>query len=234
MKKCPYCGVGFSLGGVSADNVHPKFAGAQRYLYGSRVRDEGDKTFSITSHKCPECRGQIMWLNELAYTDEEGSYPSEVVSTTLLYPQRAVKQVPPGVPPELARDFAEAHDTLEISPKASAALSRRCLQQLVRDREGIHESTLIAEIKKLLALNKLPRYLADDLDAIRNIGNFAAHPDKDRRTSLIVDVEPGEAIWTLEVLEKLLSFYFEEIPKSQARRDALNQKLKDAGKKPMV
>ena len=37
-----------------------------------------------------------------------------------------------------------------------------------------------------------------------------------------------------EVLKDLLTFYFVEVPKSAARRTALNQKLSDAGHKPML
>jgi Domain of unknown function (DUF4145) len=143
-------------------------------------------------------------------------------------------QVPNGVPEPLASDFREAHDTLPISPKASAALSRRCLQMIIQTQEGIKDRNLVDQVKKLLALNKIPAHLAADLDAIRNIGNFAAHPQKDQNTGEIVDVEPGEAQWTLQVLEDLLKFYFVELPKSEARRAALNQKLGEAGHKPML
>jgi hypothetical protein len=57
---------------------------------------------------------------------------------------------------------------------------------------------------------------------------------KDTNTGEIVDVELGEAEWTLNVLEELLVFYFIQEPKSAARRDALNKKLKDSGRGPML
>jgi len=83
----------------------------------------------------------------------------------------------------------EAHGTLEISPNASAALSRRCLQRLIREKEAISERTLFAEIEKLLARNILPRFLAEDLDSIRHVGNFAAHAIAVRETREIIQVE---------------------------------------------
>ncbi len=89
----------------------------------------------------------------------------------------------------MASDFREAHDTLPISPKASAALSRRCLQMLILDQEGIHDRNLIDQVKELLARNKLPAHLARELDAIRNVGNFAAHPQKDQSTGAVIDVQ---------------------------------------------
>ena len=227
---CPYCGIKFSLDGVNADNSIPRF---ERISFpgGGSSRDEGDKEYSITSHKCPDCRGQIMWLNELGRTE---SGEKDVLSTTLLFPKHPITQLPEEVPERFAADFREAHDTLPISPKASAALSRRCLQTLIREKEDILEKTLFAEVERLLKTNTLPKALADDLDAIRVIGNFASHPIKDTNTGEIVEVEPGEAEWTLNVLEDLLLFYFVQEAKSAARRDALNQKLKSAGKGPML
>lgn len=171
-----------------------------------------------------------MWLNEIALVEGE----PDVVETTLLFPKYPIKQLPTEIPEAFASEYREAYDTLPISPKASAALSRRCLQNLIREQEKIIERTLFAEIEKLIKLHKLPKYLADDLDAVRHIGNFAAHPNKDANTGQIIEVEPNEAEWTLKVLEDLLMFYFVDEAKSAARRAALNQKLKDAGKPPML
>lgn len=233
--KCPYCGIKFSLDGVSVDHSFPRFARLDLYS-GGTGKDPGDKEFSSTSHKCPEYRQQIMWLNEIldnAGPETLGS-AKEIVGTTLLYPKFAVRQLPVAVPAPFARGFQEAYGTLDLSPKASAALSRRLLQTIIREQEKISKPSLAAEIDELLKKNKLPQYLARDLDAIRQVGNFAAHPIKDTNTGEIVDVEPGEAEWTLEVTEELLRFYFEREPKSAVRRDALNEKLRAAGKSPLL
>jgi hypothetical protein len=145
-----------------------------------------------------------------------------------------VKKLPCEVPENLARDFQEAFQTLEISPKASAALSRRCLQTLIRTQLDIKKRTLFAEVEALLATGRIPRYLAEDLDAIRGVGNFAAHPEKDSNTGEIVQVEPDEAEWTFSVLEKLLNFFYVEEPRSIQKREELNAKLEGAGKGPIL
>ena len=77
----------------------------------------------------------------------------------------------------------------------------------------------------------LPSHIADGLDAVRNIGNFAAHPIKSQSTGEIVPVEPGEAEWNLDVLESLFDFYFVSPARTKARKEALNKKLADAGKR---
>jgi len=62
---------------------------------------------------------------------------------------------------------------------------------------------------------------------------FASHPIKSTQTGLILDVEPGEAEWTLDVLEELFDFYFVLPATIQKKKDAFNKKLQEAGKPPM-
>jgi len=49
-----------------------------------------------------------------------------------------------------------------------------------------------------------------------------------------VPVEPGEAEWTLETLERLFDFYFDQPAKTKERREALNKKLEDHLGKPKL
>jgi hypothetical protein len=138
--------------------------------------------------------------------------------------------LPAEVPETFANEFYEAVRVLALSPKSSAALARRSLQELLREKAGVRESTLDAEIQKVLDSRSLPSYFADAIDAIRVIGNFAAHPIKSKNTGEIIPVEPGEAEWLLDVIEGLFDFYFVQPIRLQARRDALNEKLRAAGK----
>ena len=85
----------------------------------------------------------------------------------------------------------------------------------------------------MLDSNTLPSYLGESIDAVRNIGNFAAHPTKSQRSGEILDVEPGEAEWNLEVLESLFDFYFVQPTILRAKRAALDAKLGEAGKPSM-
>ena len=137
------------------------------------------------------------------------------------------------MPDVFAQDYKEACLVFVDSPKASAALSRRCLQHLLREKAGVKKSDLSTEIDEVLQMKQLPTHLAEDVDAIRHLGNFAAHPIKSTNTGEVVDVEPGEAEWLLGLLEGLFDFYFVQPAISKRKRDALNAKLKDAGKPPM-
>ena len=49
----------------------------------------------------------------------------------------------------------------------------------------------------------------------------------------VVEVEPGEAEWNLDVLEGLFDFCFVQPTLMKKKREALNNKLAKAGKPPM-
>lgn len=140
---------------------------------------------------------------------------------------------PPEVSEKYGEDYKEACLVLSDSPKASAALSRRCLQNILRDVAKVKPATLNDEIDEILKRGDLPSYIADSIDGIRNIGNFAAHPVKSKSSGEIIEIEPGEAEWNLDVLESLFDFYFVQPAKIKSKKDALNKKLKEAGKHPM-
>jgi hypothetical protein len=137
------------------------------------------------------------------------------------------------VPAPYSVDYNEAALVLRDSPKASAALSRRCLQQVLVDKAGVTKRDLYDQIAELLSRGNLPSHLAEALHAVRAIGNFAAHPMKSQTTGSVVEVEPGEAEWNLETLDSLFDFYFVQPERLRLKREALNAKLNDAGKPPI-
>ena len=86
---------------------------------------------------------------------------------------------------------------LADSPKASAALSHRCLQHILREKAGVKHNNLYQEIQEIIDSGALPPHLSEQIDAVRKIGNVAAHPIKSTVSGEVVDVEDGEAEWTL-------------------------------------
>ena len=143
-------------------------------------------------------------------------------------PSRA--PLPPEVPGPYSEDYSEACLTLADSPKASAALSRRCLQHILRDNAGVNPGNLADEIQQVIDSAMVPTHISESLDAIRNIGNFAAHPIKSKASGEIIPVEPGEAEWNLDVLEALFDFYFVQPELLKKKRASLDAKLAEAGK----
>lgn len=171
---------------------------------------------------CPECNRTIIRIGLWKGDSLRGWIPT--------YPQGVTRPIPPEIVDEYAEDFKEAVAVATLSPKASAALSRRLLQHILREKAGVQHGTLTHEIDEIIEKNVLPADLADDLDALRQVGNFAAHPTKETRTGEIVDVEPEEAAWLLDLLEELLDFYFVRPAIRKQKRSQINKKLEGASK----
>jgi len=113
------------------------------------------------------------------------------------------------------------------------SLSRRCLQQILRQAGGVKHGKLKNEINEAIDKGSLPSHITEVLHAVREIGNFAAHPEKDDATGTILPVEVGEAEWNLDVIEALFDFYYVQPALTAARKTALNEKLEKAGKEPI-
>ena len=143
---------------------------------------------------------------------------------------------PPEVPSQIARDYSEANSVLQFSAKASAALSRRCLQAVLA-AAGYANNNLAVQVQQAIdqtdASKALPADIRDSMDAIRNFGNFSAHPITDITTAQIIEVDLGEAEWCLELLGELFQHYYVRPQLAAKRREALNQKLAAAGKPEM-
>ena len=183
---------------------------------------------------CPACKKHFIYLvvaDGFIHQQFGGYRIKNRKKSFLVYPKGAMRTTPPKeVPSEFGNDYIEACLVISDSPKASAALSRRCLQHLLREVAGVKKGSLANEIQQVLDANQLPSYIADAIDGVRNIGNFAAHPIKSDSSGEVVDVEPGEADWNLDVIESLFDFYFVQPTKLREKQEALNKKLSEVGK----
>lgn len=219
--KCPHCQV----------EINPDFSeyymGEYKELY-----------YSLFIMKCPneKCHLPIIILGRSRYIDrnQEDIHISNPQTTQLFPIGSGRTPAAPEVDPHFAEDYNEACLVLPFSPKASAALSRRCLQNIIRLKEGIKERNLKMEIDKLIATKKLPSYISENLEIIRGFGNIAAHGMEDQVSGEILEVEPNEAKFLLDVLELLFDFYFVQAAKAAKMKAALNQKLTSAGQKPIL
>lgn len=208
--KCPHC----------LENFFERwehFLTEQRY---GEITDREGK-WELRWCECPSCQKVII---QLGHSENWVLVRPKTISRSPL---------PEEVPEQFANDYKEACLVLADSPKSSAALSRRCLQNLLTEKAKTTKRDLADQIHEVIDSQRLPSYLSDALDAVRTIGNFAAHPMKSKSTGEIVEVEPGEAEWTLDILEGLFEFYFVQPEILAEKRKKLNEKLKEAGKPPL-
>ena len=116
-----------------------------------------------------------------------------------LIPPSNAKVYPDYIPQAIRDDYIEACLISQLSPKASATMSRRCLQGMIRDFWGIKKPKLSLQILELEGKVEAETWKA--IDTLSKVGNIGAHMEQD--VNVIIDVEPGEAeqlIWLVETL----------------------------------
>jgi len=127
----------------------------------------------------------------------------EIYSWSLV-PQSCAKPWPDYIPKPIVSDYNEACLISKLSPKASATLSRRCLQGMIRDYWKVSAPKLATEIDKIK--DKVDSDTWDAIDAVRKVGNIGAHMEKD--IGLIIDVEPEEAELLIGLIETLIKEWY--------------------------
>ncbi|MGS4906638.1 DUF4145 domain-containing protein [Aeromonas sp. 25-248] len=213
---CPHCNIAIhknyhevKLGRCGSNNV-----GGQYYWFAGL-------------QECPSCSQTIINLRSSLLQNGGFVQKHDFIAFPQTLGSRAA--APMEVPLAIAADYNESALVLSLSAQASAALSRRCLQHLLADTGLSTNSNLDRAITEAKGKG-LPSHIADHLDAVRAIGNFAAHTQKSVNTGEILPVEPHEAEWNLEVLDMLFDFCYVQPAKNAARRAALDAKLAEAGK----
>lgn len=162
-----------------------------------RVTDEPINTniFNIEMLFCPVCK-QVSFI---AKGDKNlGKY------CVPLYPTSLAKQFPDYIPNYIIEDYQEAYSILNLSPKASATLCRRCLQEMIEDFWKIKGENLYQQIEKLKSKTPIEQWKA--ISGIRSIGNIGAHMKKD--SNMIIDIDNDEANKLIKLIELLLKQWY--------------------------
>ena len=149
-------------------------------------------------------------------------------------PRRASgRQVHPSVlssDKDLAQLYSEASLILDISPRASAVLSRRVLADLLKKYADRNEYGLAARIDRFNEDLSHPSGLRDNLHYLREIGDFAAHAQEDDQAN-IVHVEREEAEWALDIVDRLFDYFVVTPARDAALRAKMDEKLDATGRK---
>ncbi|MDX1418011.1 MAG: DUF4145 domain-containing protein, partial [Candidatus Promineifilaceae bacterium] len=97
--------------------------------WNSRIIAENEQV-DIIPVQCPNCLKITITVVELIFTDS-GYKPKD---EHILWPRSGGRAPAPiEVPEHIRSDYNEASLVLNLSPKASAALSRRCLQSVLKE-----------------------------------------------------------------------------------------------------
>ncbi len=223
--KCPHCTIHFH-----ENWQEDYFFRGRGSPVPAKYRDGSGLFWMYRSAICPNCNEVTL---QIARANLDHIRTDDWIQ---IYPIGANRgPVPPEVPTAVADDYIEACNVLPISSKASAALARRCLQNMLH-AHNYRDRDLAKEIELLLnetdPKKALPHRLRETIDGIRNFGNFSAHPIDDKTTLQVIDVDPHEAEWCLETIEELFEHFYVGPAMARARKAALDAKLATAGKPP--
>lgn len=196
---CPFCNRGATITDSNHTVHHSTFNDGNK---------DGTLGIIFEATTCPnaECKEYELRVSvhKTGHTPSHGRVFGAVLYKWQLRPASNAKSFPDYIPKPLLDDYAEACLIRDLSPKASATLSRRCLQGIIRDFWGIQRSRLVDEINDLQA--KVDRATWEAIDAVRSIGNIGAHMEKD--INLVIEVEPEEAQLLIGLIEILLNDWY--------------------------
>ncbi len=182
---------------------------------------------------CPNPECQKYTLRATLYNSFKGMSERDELGQELrtwnLIPSSGAKAFPNYIPKQILNDYTEACQIVNLSPKASATLARRCIQGMIRDFYNIKKGRLVDEIEAIQ--EKVDPITWEAIDAVRKIGNIGAHMEKD--IDLIIDVEPNEAELLINLIETLLQDWYIAKNERQKRLESISQlsKQKDTERK---
>ena len=165
--KCPHCLVSF----------HAK--DDRRHFRPLPLDADPMGNWWVDRESCPDCEKLTIWLivsaGESDYHPGRNASPTGEWHKVMVYPKGTNRPpVPPEVSDGFAEDYREACLIIADSPKASAALSRRCLQHILREKAGVqHPNDLARAIQEVVDNPAIPSEVSATLDMVRNIGNFS-------------------------------------------------------------
>ena len=196
---CPFCN--------STTTINKDDFSADRHELGVATK-YGTKFLFTYFIVCPNpvCKeySLILQIFNREYASQIGYVARELEKEITVIPAFTSKIYPDYIPQPIRNDYYEACQIRELSPKASATLSRRCLQGMIRDFWGISKGRLIDEITELEG--KIDGLTWKAIDSVRKIGNIGAHMEKD--VNIVIDVEPSEASLLIGLIETLMQDWY--------------------------
>lgn len=132
----------------------------------------------------------------------------------------------PSIPADVSEDvreaFSQALFLVERSPRASGALSRYCLQQIVRDFWKIptgKQGTLTTEFN--LISGRMSEETLSSIDCVRQHGTIDTHFSKDR--DMMVETTVDEARMLIALVQLLIQEWFVERHNREKRLIAITR-----------
>lgn len=159
----------------------------------------------LVTGRCLNCQKRTVWYRK-----------------ELVFP-KAISTAPEAteyMPEEIVQDFREAREVIQISPRASCALLRLCIQKIciLQGKQGRNLNRDIGD----LVLSGLSTQTQRALDVVRIIGNRAVHPSE-----IFDDDSESVARYIFDLVNSIVDDLFGKEKKLQQAYLALPQELRD-------
>ncbi|ECL9273680.1 DUF4145 domain-containing protein [Campylobacter jejuni] len=201
---CPYCGVYSSM---EWDGFYNR--------YNNRIKQVEEYSFFYST--CFSCKRSMIW-----YLKDE--------NPKIFFPREVAIPPEENIPENVKEIYEEASLVLGDSPRASCALLRLALQELMKYLKeniqiynGLKNRNINEDIKEIINIGNFyqeqKESLEEAMNSIRLIGNKASHPSE-------LDINDNSEI--ANILFEMINFIVGEIiTKPKEREERLN-KLKSA------
>lgn len=199
--RCKFCDLGIPIMLETYRSYSPCFDSSQwrsSVIHPSpNPREDG---ILVEFFKCPECKKVSVKIK-----GEGTQYPQDYFSW--FYPSSDAKKYPDYIPVSIRQDYEEAYMILNLSPKSSATLSRRCIQGMIRDVFKVEGKNLYNEIDAIQ--DSVDPTTLKALHSLRQLGNIGAHMEKN--INMILEIEPYEAEKLLKLVEYFIKIWYIDV-----------------------
>jgi hypothetical protein len=176
-------------------------------------------SLSIDWMRCanPECEQTVVRMREVQYRVVNGQ-PTSSPTEWIARPRGGIRPIDPLVPEPLRTDYLEAAAILDLSPRMSAALSRRVLSDLLGRYAQRDEDNLTAKIERFTEDPSHPPRLRENLQRLPKGGDEEPN-----------SVDHDEAEWMLDLLDRLFDYFIVDPARDEQMRASVNQLIERAG-----
>lgn len=150
------------------------------------------------------------------------AYTGKHIRTWDLVPQSRARSFPVTLPAHILQDYREACLIAELSPKASAALSRRCLSSMLRDFWQVQPGRLGDEFRQIKG--PADPLTWDAIESVRKSGRIESLLESEGAE--VLDTDPGDANLLIGLIETLIQDWYVA---REERRKRLKEIRKIAG-----
>jgi hypothetical protein len=176
--------------------------------------EDKDGSWQVSSSRCPVCERLLVNI----CTKDGCTYPAWPATSSR-------PRLTEDVPAEFADEYLVASQIIPYSPEASAAISRRLLHRFLAGHTKVGAGGLAQQIDRATRSSELPAYLKDALQTLARIAKLEPGSEKSKRPEMLIEVEPGEAEWLLDVLHPLFELFFVQPAITQRRQNAVEEMI---------